>query len=180
MLCGIAGSDFAPGLLMKNSDKRDRTTELVLSIPRMTLTFSITGSATMAERRTVANAIFLRIESLFGLLNDEDTHCTRGYIWQRDGVWQNWQAEEDDGIRLRQSLQTETPDQKLGFEIRTKRLRKGLSQEMLAALCGMDRSHLSAIEQGKHKPRMKTLIKIRRAITEAAKPINPTNYEGWG
>ena len=164
---------------MNNNYNKDRTTELVLSIPRMTLTFSIKGTASMAERRALANAIFLKIEPLFGLLSEEDTHCTRGFIWHRDGSWQNWMAEEDDGIRLRQALSTETPTEKLGFEIRTKRLRKGLSQEVLAALCGMDRSHLSAIEQGKHKPRLKTLIKIRRAITEAPKPINPTNYEGW-
>ena len=44
------------------------------------------------------------------------------------------------------------------------RKRKGLSQDVLSALAGIGRTHLSAIERGERKPTLETLYKISIAL----------------
>ncbi len=47
---------------------------------------------------------------------------------------------------------------------RSLRLQKGLSQEELAALAGLDRSYISLIERGKKSPTVNTLLRIADAL----------------
>lgn len=52
------------------------------------------------------------------------------------------------------------------FGIQLKRLRAEakLSQEILAAECGLDRSYISLLENGKHQPSLASLILLADAL----------------
>ena len=51
-----------------------------------------------------------------------------------------------------------------GAKVRAARLRKGLSQEEVAARCGMDRANLAHIELGGRDPQVGTLKRIAKAL----------------
>ena len=53
---------------------------------------------------------------------------------------------------------------KIGVNIRTIRLDKGLSQEALALQSGIDRSYLGGIERGQHNVAVINLEKIAQAL----------------
>lgn len=53
----------------------------------------------------------------------------------------------------------------LGAAIRAERKAKGLSQEALAELAGVDRSYMGGIERGEHNLAIINLIKIADALT---------------
>ena len=52
----------------------------------------------------------------------------------------------------------------VGLLIREYRLRKGMSQEVLSGLAGLDRTHYSKIERGLRSPTIDTLFRIARAL----------------
>jgi transcriptional regulator with XRE-family HTH domain len=52
----------------------------------------------------------------------------------------------------------------LGAAIRAARLAKGLSQEALAELAGIDRSYMGGIERGEHNLAIMNLLKIADAL----------------
>lgn len=52
----------------------------------------------------------------------------------------------------------------IGAVIRTCRLRKGMSQEVLSGLAGLDRTHYSKIERGLRSPTLDTFFKIAQAL----------------
>jgi transcriptional regulator with XRE-family HTH domain len=52
----------------------------------------------------------------------------------------------------------------IGKRITKERKRQGMSQERIAALSGIDRSHIGFIEQGRRKPTLSTLHKIANAL----------------
>lgn len=54
--------------------------------------------------------------------------------------------------------------QKFGKKVRRTRKAKGLTQEKLAELAGMDYSYLNLIEAGKRNPTLKRIAKIARAL----------------
>lgn len=51
-----------------------------------------------------------------------------------------------------------------GAVIRELRLKKGVSQEVLSGLAGLDRTHYSKIERGLRSPTLDTLFKIAWAL----------------
>ncbi len=53
---------------------------------------------------------------------------------------------------------------KLGAVIQAAREEKKLSQDVLSALAGIGRTHLSAIERGQRKPTMETFFRIAYAL----------------
>lgn len=53
---------------------------------------------------------------------------------------------------------------KLGAVIRQERGRLGLSQEALADLSGLDRSHMGKIERGERNPSLLNLLRIARGL----------------
>jgi transcriptional regulator with XRE-family HTH domain len=53
---------------------------------------------------------------------------------------------------------------RLGKRIVETRNSKGISQEKLAIISGIDRSHMGFIEQGRRRPTLATLFKIARAL----------------
>lgn len=52
----------------------------------------------------------------------------------------------------------------IGEVIRTYRVRKGLSQEVLSGLAGLDRTHYSKIERGLRSPTIDTFFRIAQAL----------------
>ena len=52
----------------------------------------------------------------------------------------------------------------VGRLIREYRLRKGMSQEVLSGLAGLDRTHYSKIERGLRSPTRDTLFRIAREL----------------
>ena len=53
---------------------------------------------------------------------------------------------------------------RIGAAIQTCRKRKGLSQEVLSGLAGLDRTHYSKIERGLRSPTIDTFFKIAHAL----------------
>ncbi len=52
----------------------------------------------------------------------------------------------------------------IGEVIREYRVKKGISQEVLSGLAGLDRTHYSKIERGQREPTIETLFKIAGAL----------------
>lgn len=52
----------------------------------------------------------------------------------------------------------------IGKRITNERKRQGMSQERIATLSGIDRSHMGFIEQGRRKPTLATLYKIANVL----------------
>ena len=52
----------------------------------------------------------------------------------------------------------------IGMKIVNARKRKAISQEQLATLSGIDRSHIGFIEQGRRRPTIGTVSKLARAL----------------
>jgi len=66
-----------------------------------------------------------------------------------------------------------TLTQKLGTKVRKLRKQKGLTQEKLSELAGIDYSYLNLIEAGKKNPSIKKLAKIARVLKTSLKDLVP-------
>lgn len=55
-----------------------------------------------------------------------------------------------------------------GEVLRRSRREKGLSQEKLAEICGLDRSYVSLLERGVYQPTLTVFIKIAHALSVSA------------
>lgn len=55
-----------------------------------------------------------------------------------------------------------------GALLKQMRTESGLSQETLAAECGLDRSYISLLENGKHQPSLASMILIADALGTSA------------
>ena len=54
--------------------------------------------------------------------------------------------------------------QAFGSTVRALRTERGIAQEMLANLAGIERSHLGKIERGEHMPTLAIIFKIAEAL----------------
>jgi DNA-binding XRE family transcriptional regulator len=72
------------------------------------------------------------------------------------------------GISKDQGLLFDDPRAKLGYEIRMKRLRMGLTQKDLATKLKISRPHLSSMERGQFTPRAKTWSAVCKFLEEAS------------
>ncbi|NYT80303.1 helix-turn-helix transcriptional regulator [Alcaligenaceae bacterium] len=54
--------------------------------------------------------------------------------------------------------------QAFGSAVRALRTERGIAQEMLANLAGIERSHLGKIERGEHMPTLAIIFKIAEAL----------------
>ena len=57
--------------------------------------------------------------------------------------------------------------QVIGLVIRAYRLERGLSQEVLSGLAGLDRTHYSKLERGLRSPNLETLFRLAQALDVA-------------
>jgi transcriptional regulator with XRE-family HTH domain len=56
------------------------------------------------------------------------------------------------------------PAAAFGQTIRNTRMDKGISQEGLAHLAGVERSHMGKIERGEHQPNLGLIFRLARAL----------------
>ena len=54
--------------------------------------------------------------------------------------------------------------QAFGAAVRALRMERGIAQESLAHLAGIERSHMGKIERGEHMPTLAIILKIARAL----------------
>lgn len=62
------------------------------------------------------------------------------------------------------SLVTDTFSSRFGVEVRRLRLERGLSQEALAAMAGLDRTFISMVERGVRKPTLDSAKRMADAL----------------
>jgi XRE family transcriptional regulator, regulator of sulfur utilization len=74
-----------------------------------------------------------------------------------------------------------------GAAVRSARTRRGIAQEALAHLAGIERSHVGKIERGEHMPTLSAVLKIARALEmsgaeliTAAETLLPAEYPATG
>lgn len=60
---------------------------------------------------------------------------------------------------------------RLGFELRTRRTDKGLTQETVAKMVGLKRTSIVNIEAGRQKPPLMVLVGIARTLGTSASEI---------
>jgi len=60
------------------------------------------------------------------------------------------------------------PAQAFGNAVRTARLARGIAQEELAALAGIERSHMGKMERGEHLPTLALILKVTNALKMSA------------
>lgn len=63
--------------------------------------------------------------------------------------------------------------QKFGAKLRKLRKARGLTQEKLAELAGMDYSYLNLIEAGKRNPTLKRIAKLARVLKISGDKLLP-------
>lgn len=61
----------------------------------------------------------------------------------------------------------------IGQILQEYRVKKGMSQELLSGLAGLDRTHYSKIERGLRSPTLDTLFKIAQALEIPPHEIGP-------
>ncbi|MBJ9993766.1 helix-turn-helix transcriptional regulator [Pseudomonas sp. S33] len=54
--------------------------------------------------------------------------------------------------------------QAFGAAVRALRMERGIAQESLAHLAGIERSHMGKVERGEHMPTLAIIFKIARAL----------------
>ena len=61
--------------------------------------------------------------------------------------------------------------QAFGAAVRALRTERGIAQESLAHLAGVERSHMGKIERGEHMPTLALILKIARALGRSASEL---------
>jgi DNA-binding XRE family transcriptional regulator len=127
---------------------------------KIRVSFEILGKATPQERRTLGLAILEKIEPLLGpwkFTQIVHSGSSLGTILR----------EFENGASSVRALRTDTPQQRLGYEIRIRRLQSRLSQADLAEKAGVSRLRICRIERGQGRPHPATL----RAIEAVLGPV---------
>ena len=67
--------------------------------------------------------------------------------------------------------------QAFGVAVRALRTERGIAQETLANLAGVERSHMGKVERGEHQPTLSLIIKIAGAL-ECSTAVLMSEAEG--
>lgn len=113
------------------------------------------------ERRTIIRAFLRHIKPWLFHLRDGAIDHPDCAIIRNTRTWRR-------GIPTDPGKPFDDPRAKLGYEIRMKRLRMGLTQTELAAQLDISRPHLSAIEKGHFTPRSKTWCAVSLFLDQIA------------
>ncbi len=70
--------------------------------------------------------------------------------------------------------------QAFGAAVRALRTERGIAQEMLANLAGIERSHMGKVERGEHQPTLSLVFKIAGALECSSAVLMSTTEELLG
>lgn len=151
---------YPPRRLIKPSPRVLRSTELRISSPGLRITFILEGPSSFRLRKALALAIFGDLDARLQVL---------GNSWIRHHFESRRPSHADPSLdeapfSLLQAPTIATPLGRLGFIVRAKRLTLGLTQDELARLARLRRTHLSRVERGFHLPHEDTLLALERAL----------------
>jgi transcriptional regulator with XRE-family HTH domain len=143
---------------MKIQDLGKNRSEIVLNIKGWFIRMRIQGPGSARERRQLGLAISKIVSKTVTLFE------THSWIVHPAGYWANIDRDSKRGISLSRAPCLQTKAGRLGFEIRTKRLKLGCTQVALASRAGINASHLSLIERGLSQVQGLTLSKLEDAF----------------
>src|SRR4051812_19725577 len=113
---------------MENIQDIDHRTELSVYLEGIQLKVILASrKLSKEERRTWLQAAYRAIEGQFRNL-DARRWTQSGSIVHQDQAWLDRLKSQERGLVLKRALKTDTPEQKLGYEIRMRRLKSGLTQ----------------------------------------------------
>ena len=147
---------------MKIVELRKNRSEVVLNLKGWFVRMTIQGPGSARERRQLGLAISNVVSKTLTLFE------THSWIVHPAGYWANIDRDSNRGIYLNRAPRLQTRAGRLGFEIRTKRLKLGCSQVALSTRAGINASHLSLIEWGFCKVQELTLSKLDEAFKSLA------------
>ncbi len=64
-----------------------------------------------------------------------------------------------------------------GMAVRTARMKKGIAQEALAHVAGIERSHMGKIERGTHMPTLALILRVANGLNCSAAELMATTEE---
>ena len=70
------------------------------------------------------------------------------------------------------------PARAFGAAVREARTERGVAQETLAHLAGIERSHMGKIERGEHMPTLVLILKIARALGSSSAELMTATEAG--
>lgn len=135
---------------------RYRLSTLELTGPELTLEIKFLSQMSVAETRTIARGLLSALRPWLHYFKHT------GFTNDSRGVARG----------LTKSISPANPTSHLGFEIRMKRLKLGLSQTEFAEKMGITRSHLSDLERGLYAPRARLKQDLERIFRTQKEEIN--------
>jgi DNA-binding XRE family transcriptional regulator len=126
----------------------------------------VSGPAKGREQRELGLTISRKIAEIFGFTNPKIERYPWGWLRSSSSSKTNRDWLDDDGINFTQAPSINTPEEQIGFGIRTRRLSFNLTQEAFARQVGINRSHLSQIERGRCHVRPETLARIEAVFAQ--------------
>jgi DNA-binding XRE family transcriptional regulator len=142
-------------------------TRLILLDGYFLVELTVRGNQPKRARRAVALALF---RALKPTLRQIRLIPRKNWIMHEDWASYWFLNDEERGIPLGQALAVDTPEGRLGYGIRIRRLAIGRTQAELARLAGISRTSLISIERGKGVPSPKALIRIEKTLQSLGSP----------
>lgn len=131
-------------------------TRLEIQHPVFLIDIRIRARSTTRRRRALALVIYRQITRILKMTTD-------GFIRHSDCGSLGF-TEEDRGLSLAQAPDIGSKPGILGYQMRMVRLKLGLTQKSFATLIGINRHHLSKLEKGKHRIRLKNAANFNRIL----------------
>ena len=130
-----------------------QTTILELNGPIGSIQMRIRSRLSPRQRRTVGIAFMRQIRPFLEYFSTQS-------IYHTDHEITDFNRNDQRGLNLFSSADFSSKNAQCGFEIRMRRLEKGLSQQDLATQSGLSNRHLSKIERGICRPTHRTRMRL--------------------
>lgn len=135
---------------------RQSSSRLTFDVPPFKFEFRISGPISSRGRRTILLMVFRKMKGLFGELDQAEINHARRDFFRSLFPFRP--------LSFRETPVLETPNAKAGYALRLVRHRNRLTLREVSELSGVDLSHLSSIERGKHTPSPGTVQRIESAL----------------
>jgi transcriptional regulator with XRE-family HTH domain len=135
---------------------RQPTSKLTFDVTPFEFEFRISGPISSRGRRTLLLMVYRKMRELFGTLDKAEINHARRNFFSSLFPFRP--------LSLRETPMLDTPNAKAGYSLRLIRHRNRLTLREVAELSGVDLSHLSCIERGKHTPSPDTVRRIESAL----------------